>query len=401
MSDASSAVTYTSVYTDSKPWRYYEEDSAETGPLRVIVYGYDGLPIQPIAPPSPDYIPGPEHPPSLDYETLIFDARPALITDFFHGLGSPFMDHSKAIDEMSKERFPQFLKVEMSLGCSLRLLVIALPTKKQECLMRTSSWGRIPPFSTFAPKGVAKHPRVLARNLESSEDSHDIFVPYVQKAYSTHNVLSSLHYPSLKNKPDSLSLEDLANIYDVYALHLDVVGNMLTNESRIVSKDYSKLKDDFISLRSKNELHEHEMSKHEGSLSKAKKNQDVEGYQKKLFEDLDRLHPFGEEVEHLGKRDFLPLAIRKLFSSEHFNCALGDLQQKTITFGRSQALNEVHGLGSSWDFKDVKDYNPYAEKIFDEAAEGFYKLEFPYISVLVEKVGQSPELLAAMDPLTI
>nr|GEV92241.1 hypothetical protein [Tanacetum cinerariifolium] len=65
--DASSAVTYTSVYTESEPWRYYEEDSAEIGPLRVIVYGYDGLPIQPVAPPSPDYVSGPEHPSSLDY----------------------------------------------------------------------------------------------------------------------------------------------------------------------------------------------------------------------------------------------------------------------------------------------------------------------------------------------
>nr|GEW38101.1 putative reverse transcriptase domain-containing protein [Tanacetum cinerariifolium] len=38
-----------------------------TGHLRVIVYGYDGLPIQPVAPPSPDYVPGPEHPSSPDY----------------------------------------------------------------------------------------------------------------------------------------------------------------------------------------------------------------------------------------------------------------------------------------------------------------------------------------------
>nr|GEY69710.1 Gag-Pol polyprotein [Tanacetum cinerariifolium] len=44
-----------------------EEDSAETGPPRVIVYGYDGLPIQPVAPPSPNYVPGPKHPPSPDY----------------------------------------------------------------------------------------------------------------------------------------------------------------------------------------------------------------------------------------------------------------------------------------------------------------------------------------------
>nr|GEX71354.1 reverse transcriptase domain-containing protein [Tanacetum cinerariifolium] len=43
------------------------EDSAKTGPLRVIVYGYDGFPIQLVAPPSPDYVPGPEHPPSPNY----------------------------------------------------------------------------------------------------------------------------------------------------------------------------------------------------------------------------------------------------------------------------------------------------------------------------------------------
>nr|GEX17454.1 putative reverse transcriptase domain-containing protein [Tanacetum cinerariifolium] len=75
MSDASSAVTYTSVYMDSEPWRYYGEDSVATGPPRVIVYGYDGLPIQPVAPPSPDYVLGPEHPPSPDYP-LPADASP-------------------------------------------------------------------------------------------------------------------------------------------------------------------------------------------------------------------------------------------------------------------------------------------------------------------------------------
>ncbi|GJV06842.1 hypothetical protein Tco_1344498 [Tanacetum coccineum] len=42
MSSASSAVTYTSIYTDSEPGR-------------------------PVAPPSPDYVPGPKHPPSPDY----------------------------------------------------------------------------------------------------------------------------------------------------------------------------------------------------------------------------------------------------------------------------------------------------------------------------------------------
>ncbi|GJY15112.1 hypothetical protein Tco_0385534 [Tanacetum coccineum] len=39
-----------------------DEELSDGGPLRVIVYGYYGLPMQPVAPPSPDYIPGPEEP---------------------------------------------------------------------------------------------------------------------------------------------------------------------------------------------------------------------------------------------------------------------------------------------------------------------------------------------------
>ncbi|GKC22911.1 hypothetical protein Tco_1025061 [Tanacetum coccineum] len=70
MSSASSAVTYTSVYTDSEPGRVFwgaDEELSDGGSPRVIVYGYDGLPMQPVAPPSLDYVPGPEHPPSPDY----------------------------------------------------------------------------------------------------------------------------------------------------------------------------------------------------------------------------------------------------------------------------------------------------------------------------------------------
>ncbi|GJV10635.1 hypothetical protein Tco_1352176 [Tanacetum coccineum] len=65
MSSASSAVTYTSVYTDSEPGRVFwgaDEEVSDDGSPRVIVLGYDGLPIQPVAPPSPNYIPGPEEP---------------------------------------------------------------------------------------------------------------------------------------------------------------------------------------------------------------------------------------------------------------------------------------------------------------------------------------------------
>ncbi|GJX97810.1 putative reverse transcriptase domain-containing protein [Tanacetum coccineum] len=66
MSSATSDVTYTSVYTDSEPGRVFwgadDEEISEGGIPRVIVLGYDGLPLQPVAPPSPDFIPGPENP---------------------------------------------------------------------------------------------------------------------------------------------------------------------------------------------------------------------------------------------------------------------------------------------------------------------------------------------------
>ncbi|GJY93316.1 hypothetical protein Tco_0509098, partial [Tanacetum coccineum] len=51
MSSASSAVTYTSFYTDSEPGRVFwgaDEEIYNGGIPRVIVYGYDGLPMQPV-----------------------------------------------------------------------------------------------------------------------------------------------------------------------------------------------------------------------------------------------------------------------------------------------------------------------------------------------------------------
>ncbi|GKC20982.1 hypothetical protein Tco_1023132 [Tanacetum coccineum] len=54
---SSSTITYTSVYTDSEPWRFRwvsdDEPEAPQSPGQ--------------APLSPNYVPGPEHPPSPDY----------------------------------------------------------------------------------------------------------------------------------------------------------------------------------------------------------------------------------------------------------------------------------------------------------------------------------------------
>ncbi|GKB32612.1 hypothetical protein Tco_0872013 [Tanacetum coccineum] len=80
MSSASSAVTYTSVYTDSEPGRVFwgaDEEISDGGSPRVIVLGYDGLPMQPdederepmfIQPHDPDYVPEPIYPEYIPLE---------------------------------------------------------------------------------------------------------------------------------------------------------------------------------------------------------------------------------------------------------------------------------------------------------------------------------------------
>ncbi|GKA19405.1 hypothetical protein Tco_0699320 [Tanacetum coccineum] len=88
-------VTYTSVYTDSEPGRVFwgdDEELSDEGSPRVIVYGNDGPPIQPVAP-SPDYVPGLEHPSSPDYDSLPFDASPVALSAGYVADSDPEEDH--------------------------------------------------------------------------------------------------------------------------------------------------------------------------------------------------------------------------------------------------------------------------------------------------------------------
>ncbi|GJZ75622.1 hypothetical protein Tco_0640087 [Tanacetum coccineum] len=63
---SSSTVTYTSVYTDSEPWRFQWVSDEELEAPAEAPLSPDYVP-GPKHPPSPDYVPGPEHPPSPDY----------------------------------------------------------------------------------------------------------------------------------------------------------------------------------------------------------------------------------------------------------------------------------------------------------------------------------------------
>ncbi|GJT32508.1 hypothetical protein Tco_0922927, partial [Tanacetum coccineum] len=63
--------------------------------------GYDGLPMQPVAPPSPDYVPGPEHPPSPDYVPSP-EHPPSPVKD---GDDEPFDDDDDDTNDKDEEPF--------------------------------------------------------------------------------------------------------------------------------------------------------------------------------------------------------------------------------------------------------------------------------------------------------
>ncbi|GJW56724.1 hypothetical protein Tco_0103455 [Tanacetum coccineum] len=107
MSSATSAVTYTSVYTDSEPGRAFwgadDEVISEGGIPRVIVLGYDGLPIQPAAPPSPDYIPSPEDPQTPPVPQDEDEREPMFVQEHDPDYSNPEEDPKEYEDEETED----------------------------------------------------------------------------------------------------------------------------------------------------------------------------------------------------------------------------------------------------------------------------------------------------------
>ncbi|GJY71991.1 hypothetical protein Tco_0475694 [Tanacetum coccineum] len=275
--------------------------------------------------------------------------------------------------------------------------------KKLETPRRMSARDSILPPPTTVPKGTGKHPQVLARFVGSLANSSDSLAPDVEEAHVAHNMISGFHCPLLKDKLGFLSFDKLVDVFDVHALQTTVVGNMLTNESCFLCQGHAKLKNDLVSLKSKKSLLEHEISKLEDRLAKAQRNQDVEGSQvvkdlrsenARILKEVSMLRGVAASAEESRKEISEELSGLRPHLEEA-DC----LKQPSLSriFFSTVALDEVHGLGDSWNFKVVKDYHPEAEKLFDEAAEALYKLKFPYISLLSRKASQSLEKLSVVE----
>ncbi|GKA39187.1 hypothetical protein Tco_0731738, partial [Tanacetum coccineum] len=105
MSSASSAGTYTSVYTDSEPGRVFwgaDEEISDGGIPRVIVLGYDGLSMQPAH--DPDYMPEPIYPeyiPLEDEHEFTAEEQPIPPVD------SPTAESPGYVTELDPEEDPE------------------------------------------------------------------------------------------------------------------------------------------------------------------------------------------------------------------------------------------------------------------------------------------------------
>ncbi|GKD70867.1 hypothetical protein Tco_1324957 [Tanacetum coccineum] len=114
MSSTSSAVTYKSVYIDSEPdrafWGADDEEVSERGIPQVIVLGYDGLLMQPVAPPSPDFIPGLENPQTPPVPQDEDEREPMFVQAHDPDYDSPTAESSGYVTKSDPEEDPEEYK---------------------------------------------------------------------------------------------------------------------------------------------------------------------------------------------------------------------------------------------------------------------------------------------------
>nr|GEW90577.1 putative reverse transcriptase domain-containing protein [Tanacetum cinerariifolium] len=177
MSSTSSAVTYTSVYTDYEPGRVFwgaDEELSDEGSPRVIVYGYDGLPMQLVALPSPDYISGLEEPHTFTAALPLPPLPPPLYIP-------PPVDHR---DDVPETKMPPRKRLCLStLGSRYKIEESSTvrPTRGQGIDYRSAK--AVPEIAPMTLREVNTRVTELAEIHE--HDTHD-FYALLEDAQDTH-----------------------------------------------------------------------------------------------------------------------------------------------------------------------------------------------------------------------
>ncbi|GJR01501.1 hypothetical protein Tco_0524485 [Tanacetum coccineum] len=147
-----------------------DEKISDGGSPRVIVYGYDGLPMQPVAPPSPDYIPDPEEPQTPPLYTMedehVFPAEEQPLPPVDHSTAkSPGLGQE---DEEEKEH-PAPADSAVVVVPTIEPASIPLPPEAEvERLLAMTTPSPSPPISLSPPSAGEHLARCTAPPTHSS-----------------------------------------------------------------------------------------------------------------------------------------------------------------------------------------------------------------------------------------
>ncbi|GKA95381.1 hypothetical protein Tco_0817419 [Tanacetum coccineum] len=298
-------------------------------------------------------------------QTLIFDIRPSLITDFHHGQGSfAYPYPTKPFDEVLREMdFQNFMKKPgQSPSFSVRPENCPVDVESPSMGHLTIAVDNDQVESSYysRDKGVMGHELVVVGEGCSEQD-----VMAVGGSKKRRLITEALEEEATVMRP--VSKKKILKAQK----NKDVEGSQVVKD-----------------LRSENALNLEEMSMMQKVTTSSKE------CRKKLVEEVDGLQSCLKETEHLGQRcqDFEHERDFLLKKSKEVSVLAFQLEAAKLE--KSKLVKDFIPLA---DLKDVHDYHPEVEKIFDEAADSFYKLEFPYISLLVENAGLSSEELASLE----
>ncbi|GJW36462.1 hypothetical protein Tco_0059382 [Tanacetum coccineum] len=246
----------------------------------------------------------------------------------------------------------------------------------------------------------------LATSKENSDS--DSFLPGDVAAYEAHDILSKLDYPEIQRRLDGLSLAELVNFHDVFALRFVMSNNMLNRETRSLSLEILKLCEVVFKLKVGDSVVVYDLR-----VENEKMKKDIAGLQelsqlvgssKDILEvDVEALRSrcckFDEkDAIMLATEASLKAEIESLKEKLESTIEDRSLMKKSMLVGRAQAFEEVAGMDLGFQLKDVKDYDPDAVEAFDKAVDDFYRVDFPYFDLLAYHARKSLGFLKYLKP---
>ncbi|GJS11356.1 hypothetical protein Tco_0368152 [Tanacetum coccineum] len=170
----------------------------------------------------------------------------------------------------------------------------------------------------------------------------------------------------VQRRLDGLTFKELDEFYDVQAFRLAMTSNMDSEGSQLVKDlraDGVRMLRDLDLLKSVARSSEDSRKEKEATLLATEAS---------LCDELDAL-PAKLKLVKL-ERNIMVTKFLPLF------------------------LNDVLGLENSWKLEDIKDYEADAKKVYDEADNAFFHLEFPYVAFLAENFKMILDELKVMEP---